>query len=47
MTNYSEKFGQEAEDDAKRAANLKSEQPDDELSDGDDEPLMDEVPERK
>ena len=41
VTNYSEQFGQEAEDEAKRAVNLKSEQSDDEWSEGEEHPLRD------
>jgi len=41
VTNYADKCGQEGEYEAKRAANLKGEQDDEEWSEGEDEPLPD------
>ena len=41
VTNYADKYGQEEDDAAKRAVNLKGEQDDEEWSEGEDEPLPD------
>ena len=43
VTNYADKYGEEAEDKAKRAVNLKGEQAEEEWSEGEDEPLTDKV----
>ncbi len=47
VTNYADKYGHEAAEEAKRAANLTGEQDDEDWSEGEDDTLPDKVPKQQ